>query len=147
MPDSRNHDYYVFQDLDLLGNSIKNINTLQAESEENLIVSSPLEVTESIEVADTSSLKGVTTIGTETDDSDSENVVVGTEDTDVLRVIGKSNFENSISIGSPIIGDDLKSITISGIEIRWDATSNSLVFEDKRQPAPEPETPSENPGE
>ena len=44
MADNRNHDHYVFQDLDLLGNNIKNVRNVSSDDDLTLAAKSGEEI-------------------------------------------------------------------------------------------------------
>ena len=104
MPDDRIHDHYVFQDLDLLGNDIKEVNDISAASSDDLILTAG--TNKKVKINSDSDIKG--------------NVSI--TDNKTLTVSGTSEFKDNVTI------DPGKNLTISGVRIEWDAITQSLVF-------------------
>lgn len=108
----RKSDHYVFQDLDLLGNNIKNVRkvssddglTLVAESGKDIVSESPAHFEKKV------------TIDAQSNDEVS------------LDVKGTSLLEKNVIIGASAT-DNTQTLTVAGVKIRWDTTSNSLIFE------------------
>lgn len=149
MEDNRNHDHYVFQDLDLLGNKIKNVSSIENGSADVEISKADINGTLNVDGATTLNY-GVTVTG---NSSVSGNSTVG----GTLEVTGKSTLKdlqaggssNSISITglkglsiesgdntegseSSISSNNLTAtskLTIEPVEIVWE--NNSLVFRKK----------------
>lgn len=108
---NRESDHYVFQDLDLLGNNIKNVRnvssdddlTLAAKSGEEIISKSPAHF--------------------------EKKVVIDAQSNDnSLEVGGKSLLKDNVVIGT-LETDRTHTLTVAGVKIKWDTTSNSLIFE------------------
>ena len=115
MADSRNHDHYVFQDLDLLGNKIKNVREVSSDDDLTLAAGSNKKI-----IADSEShFKG-------------DVLIQGTDGNDdpvpkTLTVSGTSSLKDNVVIGTSE-SDTSHNLTVAGVRIFWDSTSGSLVF-------------------
>ena len=103
MPD-RVYDHYVLQDLDLLGNDIKEVNDISAASGDDLTLTAG--TAKKVKIKSDSDIEG--------------NVSI--TDNKTLTVSGTSEFNNHVTIASG------KTLTISGVLIKWDETTKSLIF-------------------
>ena len=109
MADSRNHDHYVFQDLDLLGNNIENVRKVSSDDTLTLATKSGKEI---ISKSPAHFEKKVTI------DAQSDN--------NSLEVGGKSLLKDNVVIGTSET-DTTHTLTVAGVKIRWE--SDSLIFE------------------
>lgn len=93
-------DLYIYQDIDLKGNEIKNINKLSSQSGADLNVE-----------AGTNSVK----------------LNSNTEIFKTLTVSGTSSLKDNVVIGTSEI-DTTHNLTVGSVKIAWDSSTNSLVF-------------------
>ena len=103
MADNRNHDHYVFQDLDLLGNKIKNVRNVSSDDDLTLAAKSDSDKKVIVESLSSFQKKLTVTAGG-------------------LEVTGNSTFNDNVTIGNE------KTLTISGVRIQWNNTTKSLEF-------------------
>lgn len=111
MIDTRDHSYFVYQDIDLKKNNIKNVRkvssdddlTLAAGSGKDIVSKSPTHIEKKVTV-----------------DAQSSGVS--------LDVKGTSLLEKDVIIGASAT-DNTQTLTVAGVRIKWDTTSNSLIFE------------------
>ena len=146
MADSRTHDHYVFQDLDLLGNKIKNVSSIEngsadveiskADINGTLNVDGATTLKSGVEVTGNSSVSGNSTVG-------GTLGVTGKSTLGDLQAGGSSNSisitgKNGLSVESgsgsesSISSNNLTAtskLTIEPVEIVWE--NNSLVFRKK----------------
>ena len=147
MADNRTHDHYVFQDLDLLGNRIKNVSSIEngtanveiskADINGTLNVDGATTLKSGVEVTGNSSVSGNSTIGgilgvtgksTLRDDlqaggADKSISITGKNG---LSIESGNGTESSISAHNVTA---TKKLTIEPVEIVWE--NNSLVFRKK----------------
>ena len=115
MADNRNHDHYVFQDLDLLGNEIKNVRKVSSDDKLTLAAGSNNDVI----VDSGSQFKGNVLIqGTDANNNPASRN---------LTVSGTSSLKDNVVIGASET-DTTHNLTVSGVKIFWDNTSESLIF-------------------
>ena len=104
----RNHDHYVFQDLDLMGNNISEVRNISSDDDLTLAASSSKEVI------------------VNSDTQFNEDVNIGTSSSNKeLTVNGESHFNDDVDISFG------KTLTISGVKISWDDGTQSLIFENE----------------
>jgi hypothetical protein len=115
MEDNRNHDHYVFQDLDLLGNEIKNVRKVSSDDDLTLAAGSNNDVIVNSETH----IKGNVLIqGTDANNNPAPKT---------LTVSGTSLLKDNVVIGTSNT-DTTHDLTVAGVRIFWDDTSGSLVF-------------------
>ena len=115
MADARDHSYFVYQDIDLKKNNIENARKVSSDDDLTLAAGSSKKVI----VDSKSQFKGDVLIqGTDSND----NAVPKT-----LTVSGTSSLKDNVVIGTSET-DTTHNLTVSGVKIFWDNTSESLIF-------------------
>ena len=115
MEDNRNHDHYVFQDLDLLGNEIKNVRKVSSDDDLTLAAGSNNDVIVNSETH----IKGNVLIqGTDANNNPAPKT---------LTVSGTSLLKDNVVIGTSNT-DTTHDLTVAGVRIFWDNNSGSLIF-------------------
>lgn len=109
MADSRKHDHYVFQDLDLLGNNIKSVRNVSSDDDLTLAAKSGKEV-----------------ISKSPAHFEKKVVIDAQSNDNSLEVNGKSVFNDDVTIGA---ADNSKNLIIDGVKVYWNDSVKTLVFE------------------
>ena len=112
MAEARDHSHFVYQDIDLKKNNIDNVRkvssdddlTLAAGAGKDIVSKSPTHIEKKVTI-----------------DAQSNNEVS-------LDVKGTSLLEKDVIIGASAT-DNTQTLTVAGVRIKWDTTSNSLIFE------------------
>lgn len=113
--EARDHSYFVYQDIDLKKNNIENVRKVSSDDDLTLAAGSNNDVIVNSETH----IKGNVLIqGTDSND----NIAPKT-----LTVSGTSSLKDNVVIGTSET-DTSHNLTVSGVKIFWDNTSESLIF-------------------